>query len=501
MSHRDTLSCSEGEATIWASIRLQLNPVTLDASQRIRLVSTMADYLHLPPGFVCLFSRRKSFIQQEKKLRVCRQGGLAEKITRGNEKQDASADVAQLLWRAGCQGEERQSDLVKILEYSVTAGGLAKLLGAPILGWRVLCSSGVIQHKVKRDLHRLKFTPTADMIVPPPTQIHQTLHSHIRSVRLAELEPSLSSTLLLMNHSGTRLEPTHAEDSTVRKGFLLQPSGAQADTHPDSPEKVFKFTAEGKAFKMNQVQKIQVSSQIKPTTSHPYSKDANHQPERQVSTSKMILTSLHTLISVEFGCSHSSWFSSHNSQEYINQAGLSASKKKPPVEATGCSEQAQEFPSDASLIISKNVWTTELFHTPFMPEQQIVISTVKTVVGADAALSLLPSSTLHSVGTSLPLTPDSYSVTSMLTHEAVDRKLLPTCLTLRPHPKETPLWTGAYRADHTDSESPPTLSSLGKSAVVASYKTTWLCSGCLVIQVICCNDLTLLERESTSEWS
>ncbi|XP_044041412.1 uncharacterized protein LOC122870992 isoform X3 [Siniperca chuatsi] len=438
--------------TIWANLLLQLNPVTLDASQRIRLATIMADYLRLPLGFVYLFSRRKSFIQQQEKFRVCRQGGLAEKITRGNEKQDVSADVAQLLWRVGCQGEERQSDLAKVLEYSVTAGGLARLLEAPVFGWRVLCAPGGVPRKVKRDLQRLKCTPIRNMIVPTPTQVHQTAkleHSHIYSLPLTKLEPSLSIILLHMNHVGTRLEPTHADDSTentaisVTKGFLLQHSGPQADICLDSPEKVFKFTSALHACKTlmyhsdinpempiailetNHMQKKQVSSNflfsIKQTTWHPYSKDVNAFLERQAFTGNIILTTLHMSTSVEPGCTLPNRISVHKSQEHIKQTELSASKIKPHVEATGCSEQVSEVTSDPSL----------------------------------------PSSTLHSIYLSLPLTPASYGVTSTLTHEAVDRKLLTTRLTLRPHPKESPLWSGSHRASHTDSESQPTVSSLG----------------------------------------
>lgn len=96
----------------------------------------MADYPCLPPGFKYLFSRRKSFIQQEEKLRVFWQSHLAEKITCGNEKQDASAEITQLLWRVACQGEEGLSDLAMVLEYSVTEGRLTRLLEAPDFGWR-----------------------------------------------------------------------------------------------------------------------------------------------------------------------------------------------------------------------------------------------------------------------------------------------------------------------------------------------------------------------------
>ncbi|KAM7367084.1 hypothetical protein PAMP_015009 [Pampus punctatissimus] len=102
---RDALSCSKGEMSTWANILIQLNPETLDASQRIKLVTTMSDYIHQP--FVYLFSRRKSFTLQQEKLNVCRQGRFAANL-------DAMGDVGELLWSVGCQGEEGQSDLAKL---------------------------------------------------------------------------------------------------------------------------------------------------------------------------------------------------------------------------------------------------------------------------------------------------------------------------------------------------------------------------------------------------
>uniref|UniRef100_A0A8P4KJE8 Peptidase S72 domain-containing protein n=1 Tax=Dicentrarchus labrax TaxID=13489 RepID=A0A8P4KJE8_DICLA len=474
--------------TIWANLLLQLNPGTLDASQRIRLVSTVADYLHLPLGFVHLYSTRKSFIQE--KLRVCRQGGFVEKTTSGHEKQDASAGVIQLLWRVGCQGEEQRSDLARVLEHSVMAGGLATLLEAPVLGWRVLCASEV-RHNVKRDLQRLKFTTSQNAIVPPPTQIHRTVkleHSDIYSLPLTKLEPSLSTVLLHVNHVGTGLEPTHAEYSSekstisVREEFLPQPSGAQDNTCTDSTKKVFKFTTQGSALtvimhhpdidpeipiailKTNRMEEMQMFSNsllsTEQITLYPYSHESTL---LEVSTGEIILATLHTSVSAEFGCSHPNWPSVHSSQEYIKTAGLSASEIKPHGEATSCSDlfTCSEATSDTSLSISEYFQTTELFHLPLFPEST---STVRTFLGersADTALSLFPSSTLHSIYPPLQLTPDSYSAPSTLTHEAFDRNSLATRLTLRPHPKETPLWAGAYRASRTDSESQPTVSSLG----------------------------------------
>ena len=64
------------------------------------------------------------------------------------------------------------------------AEGLASCLEAPVLGWRVLCAPARVRRKVKRDLQRFKFTPTPNIIISPPTQVHHTVkleHSHIFS--------------------------------------------------------------------------------------------------------------------------------------------------------------------------------------------------------------------------------------------------------------------------------------------------------------------------------
>lgn len=437
LSNRGASSCSEGRGTVWASLLLKLNPVTLDARQRFRLVSTMADYLRLQLDSVYLFSMRKSFLQQEERLMVCRQGGLGST----HEKQHSSVE---LLWHVGCQGEEQKSYLVKVLEHSVTTGELTKLLEAPVLGWTLLCVSGLIRDKVKRDLQGPKLTPTPNLAVPPPSQIHR----------------GLTKTSLDKCVDGSPENNT----TCVRIIFSPQPSGTL------TADKVSKFTSKGNSLK----HKIQVLSSshfsVKQPTLHPCSKGVNTL-ERQLFTGRMTLTADHTSASFEFVRSHPNLFSDHNCWESVKETGVS--KVGPHVKATGNSEQAFQIMSDSSLGISGYVWTTEVPHLLFLLEH---VSTVST----DNTLSLLPSSILHRIYPSLTL--DSSGVTSKLTHEASDKISLTTRLTLRPHPKETPLWTGAYRASHTDSESQPTVSSLGKSAAVDFYMTIWDCSWWLVIQ-------------------
>ena len=404
---------------------------------------------------------RKSFLQQEEKLKVCRQGGLGST-------HDGQHSSVELLWHVGCQGEERNSNLVKVLEQSVTTGRLTKLLEAPVLGWTLLCAPGLIRDKFKRDLQGPKSTPTPNLIEPPPSQIHQGV-------------------------SKTRLEQTHTDGSpennttSVRILFSPQPS------HIFTTEKVSTFASKENSLKTRHSYEIQVSLishfSVKRPTLHPCCKDVNIL-EGQLFTGRMTLTTYHASTSVEFVCSHPGLFSGHYCQEYVKETGVP--KVKPHVKASGGSEQAFQITSDSSLGISGCVGTTEVSHIRFLFEH---LSTVIT----GTTLSLQSSSIMHRMYPSLTI--DSSGVTSKLTHEASDRISLTTRLTLRPHPKETPLWTGAYRASHTDSESQPTVSSLGKSAAVDFYMTIWDCSGWLVIQVICCNDLTLFERGPAAERS
>ncbi|KAM7378196.1 hypothetical protein PAMA_013205 [Pampus argenteus] len=387
----------------WANIIIQLNPETLDASQRIKLVTTMSDYLHQPS--VYLFSRRKSFTLQQERLSVCRQGRLAVK-------QDAMGDVGELLWSVSCQGEERQSDLAKVLEHSAKAGVLARWLGANILGWRVLCAATEVQQKVKRQLQRSKFTPTPNMIVLPPTRIQKTVkleHSHTNYLSLTKLEAKMSTLSMLMNQVEAKLEPARTQDSpenTVSKSFLQQPSGPQGDTSLSGSQFTFRI---------------------------------------------------------------------YNSQKY-SKTKFSTSKI-PLVEITGCSEQAPESALDTLLvpklfvkcsILESALPTTSLLSTRTLKNPSIFLpATFRNVVdtmlfgeplSATTLSTLVPSSRPHSSYPLLPLTLTSNNVTFTLTHEA-DRESLTTRPTLRPHQKETPLWTGSYRVSHTDSESQSILSS------------------------------------------
>ncbi|XP_028287065.1 uncharacterized protein LOC114452117 isoform X2 [Parambassis ranga] len=201
--------CPKGEMTIWANLLLQLNLVTLNATQRLRLVTTMAEYLRLHHSSVSLLSLRKPFILKQEKLRVCLHG----------VKQDAIGNSAELLWRLGCQEEGRQTDLAKVLEHSMKAGSLETLVGAPIVGWRVLCPASERQHKIKRE----KLTPTPNT-AQPPTQA-QLLHKNLLPLKL-ELDENMSRVW-------GKQEPTHTQDIRGNPGISCH-------MHPEMPDTLLK---------------------------------------------------------------------------------------------------------------------------------------------------------------------------------------------------------------------------------------------------------------------
>lgn len=194
MSNRNI--CPKGEMTIWAILLIDLKPVTLNATQRLRLVTTMAESLRLHHSSVSLLSSRKPFNLKQEKLRVCLQG----------VKQDAIGNSAELLWRIGCQEEVRQSTIAKVLEHSMKAGSLETLVGAPVVGWRVLCLASERQRKIKR--------------AQPPTHV-QLFHKYLLPLKL---EPGEN-----MSHVWRKQQPTHTQDVRGNTGMSYH-------MHPEMPD-------------------------------------------------------------------------------------------------------------------------------------------------------------------------------------------------------------------------------------------------------------------------
>ncbi|CAB1346076.1 unnamed protein product [Coregonus sp. 'balchen'] len=230
------LVCPVGETVIWADLLLQVDTGSLDADQRVRLTSTMADYLRMAPGSVHLLSLRGPAALQSEKTGVCRQGPLTADATQGKGT-SGRGQAAELLWPVGCGVGEQLSDLALILEHSTASGRLTTVLGVPILGWRILCNG--LLPGIRRGLQPLRHTATPTAVLPPPTQVPESVRLELSHIPVPEPSTSLMMsypTAILETHTGApNLELTQASSHPLTSAVACEgvlkspPSGTRDD--------------------------------------------------------------------------------------------------------------------------------------------------------------------------------------------------------------------------------------------------------------------------------
>lgn len=126
---------------MWGSLLLQVDPVSLNASQRIHLVNTVSEYLHLQQEPISLFSNTKALSH----IRVCGPSNLKERDLEG----DATIrKITELIWRVGCMPKQV---LCPQGTFVLESDNLAKQLDVPVCGLRILRTVEAFK-KVKRDL-------------------------------------------------------------------------------------------------------------------------------------------------------------------------------------------------------------------------------------------------------------------------------------------------------------------------------------------------------------
>uniref|UniRef100_A0A4W5JYC1 Peptidase S72 domain-containing protein n=1 Tax=Hucho hucho TaxID=62062 RepID=A0A4W5JYC1_9TELE len=244
--HLHVLNGTVGEGSLFST------HINLDADQRVQLTSTMADYLRMTPGSVHLLSLRSRTALQREKTRVCRQDPLTAEATRGKgEGTLGRGQAAELLWPVGCGVGEQLSNLARILEHSTASGRLTTTLGVPILGWRVLCKE--LLPRIRRGLQPLRHTATPTAVLPPPTQVPESVRLELSHI--PALEPSTSlmmsyPTAILETHTGTpNLELTQASSypltsSVACEGVLQSPPSVTRDNLLSMPLKPSLLTPE-----------------------------------------------------------------------------------------------------------------------------------------------------------------------------------------------------------------------------------------------------------------
>lgn len=432
VSDRRPLSCSEGKTSIWADLLLHLNPVTLDVTRRLSLVNNMASFLHRPVDSVYLFSREHALkLRRQNELRVCRR-------RRPAVRDEVPGDVAELMWPVGCPG----ADFTPTLEHSVKSGSLAKLLGATILELRILCATNGVQQKirVKRGLASTQNDSVRPATLESEAEKLDRSESAVVPVQLGSWSSTTFS--LQSNLQALNLQPACPQGlagsaiNSINKHTLLQSLRTQFCISLCSSE----MTPGGYVS-----QTLMQHSAIFPTAEADWYGGSS--------------------VCMDLTCSQTRPFSRQNPH---------------PDVTVPCVSEVTSDSSPSEYVLTADFYSSLPFYLQPSRESTVV----------NALSTKVPSALLHSltIYPPLPPTPGIYSVTSTLTHNAIDGAPPATCLTPGPHLNGGSPWTECFRGGRSDSERRPTVSSQGKSAAAALHMTIWDCSGCLVIQVICWND-------------
>ncbi|XP_016849446.2 uncharacterized protein LOC103278953 [Anolis carolinensis] len=156
-------------------------PNTLEIRERLYLICTMADYLHLDPSSLTL----TTFSNHLRNLTV-----LAEDIRYINPTKQHSMGI---YWPVGFGVFAMMHELIQVLQHNVESNNLSQLLGFEISGWRVLKKeSNGKKHSRQRRRRYLMATPRP---VLRPTSVETFTHlSHTLTQSI--VKPIKSSSLL-----------------------------------------------------------------------------------------------------------------------------------------------------------------------------------------------------------------------------------------------------------------------------------------------------------------
>ncbi|KAG7454519.1 hypothetical protein MATL_G00260600 [Megalops atlanticus] len=134
---RSNLGCPAGEAITLADLVLHVDPVCMGATERLKLVTTLSDYLHVSPNSVALLSYREASGLRQENTTILAMGSVTSRVqgTDGGSlnKEQSKAEV---FWTVGCGDFEMLPDLVQVLQHNIDSGLLSVLLGVPVEGWR-----------------------------------------------------------------------------------------------------------------------------------------------------------------------------------------------------------------------------------------------------------------------------------------------------------------------------------------------------------------------------
>ncbi|XP_053109152.1 dystroglycan 1-like isoform X2 [Hemicordylus capensis] len=174
----DDVICSGGMCTreisvTFAGIIIHHPANSLATQERLYLICTMAEYLHLDPSLLTLTPLEDSFNKYLWNLTV-----LAEDIRYIST---VKSHFVGLYWPVGFGVFAMLYELVQVLQHNVESNNLSQLLGYKIAGWRILKKEDIAtKHTGKRHRRQLMATPrpalrpvkTADFTILSGTLLH-----------------------------------------------------------------------------------------------------------------------------------------------------------------------------------------------------------------------------------------------------------------------------------------------------------------------------------------
>ncbi|KFO11281.1 hypothetical protein N312_13073, partial [Balearica regulorum gibbericeps] len=201
--------CGKGVPITSAEIILSTGAETLEVQERLYIMRTMAEYLHLDSFLLTLLQYTDSAHKGSQSLTI-----LAEDTGHINFTVN---HYIGLSWPVMCGGFAMLHKFIQVLQHNIDSRHLSQLLGYEIAGWRIL-RRGDYERKSPRLQHRqLTITPTPTL---KPIRITQRAAAGDASRPLSSTGPSRLLTQLVV--SSTQSLSSLREESVTMASYKMQ---------------------------------------------------------------------------------------------------------------------------------------------------------------------------------------------------------------------------------------------------------------------------------------
>ncbi|XP_014812479.1 PREDICTED: dystroglycan-like [Calidris pugnax] len=204
----NSYQCGKEVPITSAEIILSTGAETLGAQERLYIVHTMAEYLHLDSSLLTLLQYRDSAHRGSQSLTV-----LAEDS--GHLDFGVNHYVG-LSWPVKCGGFAALHEFIQVLQHNVDSHHLSQLLGYEIAGWRILRRGDYERKSPRRQRRQLRITPTPTLKL---TGITQRSVAGDASRPLSSTVPSHLLTQLVV--LPTQSLPSFGEESITMASFKM----------------------------------------------------------------------------------------------------------------------------------------------------------------------------------------------------------------------------------------------------------------------------------------